>query len=106
MNSFMQQLFMIPQIRRTITGLRGYNSPLIQVCRYCARLNQSLLFQELQNMFLHLEHTVQRYYDTRPFCEAYTDPTGQPMQFHVQVLCRGLNVPETYCARRWMWRSS
>ena len=64
MNSLMQQLFMIPEIRAAITTMPTGDNAMLS---------------ELQKMFCSLAHSIRMEYETKNFCSVYKDRSGQPM---------------------------
>ena len=68
MNSLMQQFFMIPKFR---TGFLSLPNPDTE------NLDDNLLFQ-MQKLFLNLQESQKKYYNTIGFCNSYKD-NGQPI---------------------------
>lgn len=73
MNSLLQQLFLIPQFRQGIFSAVSELS-----------LTQTSLLYQLQVMFGFLLASERQYFETKPFCEAYTDEDGNPIDIRVQ----------------------
>lgn len=108
MNSLMQQLYAVPSFRYGMLQLRplppkepaddkaaapaapapapAQQPPPITPQQLEAVLTgqDSIVFQ-LQNIFANLQESSLRYYDTRPFCNAYREPSGAPMNVEVQM---------------------
>jgi hypothetical protein len=104
MNSLMQQLYMVPAFRYGVLQLRPLPPapapaadpaapppatlapPPITPEQIATTLTSadSIVFQ-LQNIFANLQESSQRYYDARPFCNAYREPNGAPMNVEVQM---------------------
>ena len=74
MNSFMQQLFMIPKLRRGI---------LAAPCPSENR-DDNLLYQS-QRLLGFLQESEEKFYSTVPFCHAFKDSNGQAMNVFVQM---------------------
>ena len=77
MNSLLQQLYHIPEVRNAILPLE---LPPGEV----ADGAESMLFQ-LQSLFSNLQESERKYLNTRTFCNTYRDPSGRPMVTHVQM---------------------
>lgn len=77
MNSFMQQLYMMPYFRRAITSCEdaGFKPELLE---------ENLLYQ-IQKMFLNLENSDKKYYIPREFCYAFKDYDGNPTNVGEQM---------------------
>ena len=109
MNSLLQQLYMMPSFRYGV-WLSSLDSPVAKEEREAEKLKQSqadeqpeptrpvaavngqkaaesgdddLLYQ-LQVMFAYLSQSSKQYYDTVPFCFAYKDERGQPINVRIQ----------------------
>lgn len=65
MNSFMQQLFMMPSFRRRV--LSAHDPAFLP-----AQAPEHLLFQ-LQKMFLSLQLSEKKFYNPKDFCHAFKD---------------------------------
>ena len=74
MNSITQQFFMIPSFRQAILEARDTEEDK----------ENSLLYQ-LQNLFVFLQESEQRAYDTSPFCHSFKDYEGNPMNTAIQM---------------------
>jgi ubiquitin C-terminal hydrolase len=73
MNSLLQQFFMMPQFRQGVLS-----APDAEVDKA-----ESLLYQ-VQRLFAFLSLSEKQCYDTLPFCRAYKDENGQPINVRVQ----------------------
>ena len=109
MNSLLQQLYMMPSFRYGV-WLSALDCPIAKEEREAEKLNHSpqadeqqqptapakerqrlldgggdddLLYQ-LQVMFTYLSQSTKQYYDTLPFCFAYKDERGQPINVRIQ----------------------
>ena len=106
MNSLLQQLYMMPSFRYGV-WLSALDSPIAREEREAEKLQQlpseeqpevspptkeqkalehsddDLLYQ-LQVMFTYLSQSTKQYYDTLPFCFAYKDERGQPINVRIQ----------------------
>ena len=80
---------MIPKVRQEILQLSSTDLPFLKVGQKITLVLLVIQFviicQEFRNIFLNLERSVKRSYDTRPFCDANVDSAGRPMQPHIQV---------------------
>lgn len=74
MNSITQQFFMIPGFRQAILESESKE----------ADQENSLLYQ-LQSLFVHLQESEQKAYDTSPFCLSFKDYEGKSMNTSVQM---------------------
>jgi len=74
MNSITQQFYMIPSFRAAILSALD-TQPNKQ---------ESLLFQ-LQTLFTYLQVSEKKAYDTTPFCLAFKDFDGNPMNTALQM---------------------
>jgi ubiquitin carboxyl-terminal hydrolase 9/24 len=70
MNSFNQQLFMIPYFRYSITNADDATAGSIEP-------EDNVLYQ-VQKMFMNLEYSEKKYYNPRPFCNSFKDYEGNP----------------------------
>lgn len=75
MNSCIQQFFMIPELRKSILNAS------IDLSK--EDLKENLLYQ-LQILFGFLSESDKQSYDTIPFCHAYKDESGNPVDVRVQ----------------------
>lgn len=79
MNSFMQQLFMIPYFRHAITATEDpcFSPPPEDPCFSPPPedVEDNLLFQ-IQKMFLNLQHSEKKFYNPKDFCHAIKDYEG------------------------------
>jgi ubiquitin C-terminal hydrolase len=76
MNSLLQQLFLIPEFRKSILGIevRGENK------------SESVLYQ-LQMLFAFLQESSKKFYDTTDFCATIKDYEGKQINTSVQMDC-------------------
>ncbi len=70
MNSFMQQLYMIPFFRHSIVSCQDPNFKQ-------ENIDEDLLYQ-IQKMFLNLRNSDKKFYNPKPFCHAFKDYDGNP----------------------------
>merc|ERR1740130_1206628 len=73
MNALMQQLYMVPQLRRNILSVSKYKE---------SNLEDNEVFQ-LQAIMAHLQESEKQYYSALPFCQAFKDYAGQPISVDV-----------------------
>jgi ubiquitin carboxyl-terminal hydrolase 9/24 len=79
MNSFIQQLFMIPYFRHAITATEDpCFSPAPE------DIEDNLLFQ-IQKMFLNLQHSEKKFYNPKDLCHAIKDYEGNPTNVAEQM---------------------
>jgi ubiquitin C-terminal hydrolase len=76
MNSFLQQLYMVPRFREGLFRVHNHLGP-------DDNPDESLIHQ-FQVMMGHLKISQKRYYDTLPFCKTFKDETGQPVPLNEQ----------------------
>jgi len=74
MNSITQQFFMIPSFRQAILESRDKEED-----------KENSLLHQLQALFIFLQESEQKAYDTAPFCHSFKDYEGNPMNTSVQM---------------------
>ena len=70
MNSFMQQLYMIPHFRQAIVAAQDPHFSQEQA-------QEDLLFQ-VQRLFMNLWQSDRKFYKPNDFCHAFKDYEGNP----------------------------
>lgn len=78
MNALLQQLFMIPKLRKNILSM-----DLQTVFKNEKELNESEVFQ-LQNIMGGLQESEKQYVNPELFCQAFKDFDGNPINVNVQ----------------------
>ena len=81
MNSFMQQLFMVPAFRESVLAVGEVPAS------EAAPLEDNLLYQ-LQVLFGQLKISQKRHYETLPFCKSNREPNGQLINLSEQKDCQ------------------
>lgn len=77
MNSFLQQMFMIPSFREAVFAVED---PQFER----TKLEDNLLYQ-LKILFMALEKSEQQYYNPRNFCHSFKDYEGKPISTSEQM---------------------
>ena len=102
MNSLLQQLYMIPSFRQGILDLKpneihtAPNTPSVPLSQgtfgsmvkegsSCSEGSSGTIVEQLQKMFAFLRESSKLFYDTKPMCDAYRNPSGEIMQLQVQM---------------------
>jgi ubiquitin carboxyl-terminal hydrolase 9/24 len=67
MNSFMQQLYMVPSFREGLLAVGDYTS----------KASEDSILHQMQVMFGYLKISQKKFFDTISFCRAVRDPSGQ-----------------------------
>ena len=75
MNSLLQQLYMIPSLRRAILEAREISTGEVK----------SPMLHQLQRLFAELDESVKQFYNPEPFCKEFTDIEGNPIDAFEQM---------------------
>ncbi|KAH3767551.1 ubiquitin carboxyl-terminal hydrolase 34 [Pelomyxa schiedti] len=93
MNSFLQQLFMIKGLVKTLLSVELQEpveqaqpnaQPTSTAANPPSHLTKKSLVGQLQAMFANLQESAKGVYNTEGFCSAYQEATGQTMVIHHQ----------------------